>query len=94
MRLTLALADSVQFGGELVDCALQALQIGGLGGALAWCSLQAAPQGVVLVHGRLELGADLIEDVVQLGTQLDQPVQDLGRPDLRLVDEALQERGQ
>jgi hypothetical protein len=78
VSFALSLADCVQLRGELVDGTLKTLDVGGLGGALPWNSLKAASQGVVLVHGGLELRADLIEDVVELGTQLDQPIEDLG----------------
>lgn len=47
------------------------LEAGGLGGglglqALFGDGLEALAEGVVLVLGCLELGADLVEDVVQL----------------------------
>lgn len=75
------------------------LEAGGLGGglglqALFGDGLEALAEGVVLVLGCLELGADLVEDVVQLVSQLDQSVDDLGRADLLLVDQGLQEGGQ
>lgn len=88
------MADGLQLGAQLLHRPLEALQVGRLGRAGAWRSLQASTQAVVLGHGRLELRADLLEDVVELVAELHQPVQDLRRADLLLADQAFQVGGQ